>query len=79
MTYDSVGGTEIKVCASSSTQEEPARNLRQMAWPFIWKDARRLKARLPFKPATRQRLAQFSLNELLIRNGMPLSSEERGV
>ena len=42
-----------------------------MPWPFIWKNARRLKARLSFKPATRPVL----LSELLVRNGMPLSSE----
>ena len=30
------------------TQEELARNLRQMGWPNIWKNARRFKARLPY-------------------------------
>jgi hypothetical protein len=35
-------------------QEELAKNLRQMGWPIIWKNARKLKARLPgSKPATR--------------------------
>jgi hypothetical protein len=46
--------------------EELARNVRQMGWPIIWKNARRLKARLalPNPPLA-------SLSKLSIRNGMP--------
>jgi hypothetical protein len=48
------------------TLEELARNVRQMGWPIIWKNARRLKARLALPNP-----ALASLSELSIRNGMP--------
>ena len=52
------------------TQEKLAMNLRRMGWPIIRENARRLKARLPLP---NQPLGKFSLSELSIRSGMPLS------
>jgi hypothetical protein len=57
------------------TQEELARNLRQMGWPTIWKNARRLKARLPLP---NQPLAKFSLSELLPAAACRFPSGEHG-
>jgi hypothetical protein len=52
------------------TQEKLAMNLLRMGWPIIRENACRVKARLPLP---NQPLAKFSLSELSIRSGMPLS------
>jgi hypothetical protein len=59
-------GAKIKVCVCSWTLEELARNLRHMGWPIIWKNARRLNARLPLPMLP---LAELSLSEPSICNG----------
>jgi hypothetical protein len=50
------------------TQEELAKNLRQMGWPIIWKNARSVEKRIGFPFQATQPLAQFSLGDLSVRD-----------
>jgi hypothetical protein len=59
--------SEDQSCVCSWTLEELARNLREMRWPIIWKNARRVESRR--LPVPNQPLAELSLSEPSIRNG----------
>jgi hypothetical protein len=63
-TYESVG-PKIKVRAYASVGHRKSWRGISPGWPIIWKNAGRVKARLPL---SNQPLAQFPLSELFIRN-----------